>query len=524
MTSKIKQCVAVVAVMLSAEVAQAQVDDWLLDDGWIDQNNPAIFQQKSEQAYSEFVDSINARFARVLEGKWQPFALQPSAECPSRPEPETPPLADTTFTSLSPRLLPSSRLVLPSPAHSKPKSKPNPVSLTAKLQLMKMPFHTHTALLNTPPTSVLESCQLPSIDENSVGKLWASLDKANLQSCTKSLLLNQQRMRLNDWAVYDLVSHFSAQLFPDPDRQVVATVFLMNQMEYDVKIARTDQGLACLLAISDVIYGVPYIEMQGHRYYAFMPNQTHRTLEGSIFTYPFSFENAHLSIGMAIAEVPLFSVVERACRSEVKQDTNGQMRVEMSGYRDLIDFYASYPQVELALYANAAVDEGFASTVDIIFGRMVEGKDAQSAVQLLLNYMHHGFHYATDQDQFGYEKPFFCEENFYYPSNDCEDRSILFSYLVRRLLGLEVVLVDYPGHVATAVCLPEAAMLGDYFMLESKPFVVCDPTYIGASVGMSQPTYRDEEATLIRLQPVARSESGKRRPDGGRVANPILAD
>lgn len=42
--------------------------------------------------------------------------------------------------------------------------------------------------------------------------------------------------------------------------------------------------------------------------------------------------------------------------------------------------------------------------------------------------------------------------NYYYPYSDCEDRSILFARLVKDLLGLDVVLLYYPAHIATAVC------------------------------------------------------------------------
>ena len=44
---------------------------------------------------------------------------------------------------------------------------------------------------------------------------------------------------------------------------------------------------------------------------------------------------------------------------------------------------------------------------------------------------------------------------------DCEDRSILYSFLVKTLLNLPVVGVDYPGHVATAVKF-SVDVAGDY--------------------------------------------------------------
>ena len=111
--------------------------------------------------------------------------------------------------------------------------------------------------------------------------------------------------------------------------------------------------------------------------------------------------------------------------------------------------------------------------------------------------MQTAFQYQTDDEQFGYEKPFFVDEVFYYPYCDCEDRSILYSYLVRTLMGLDVVLLDYPNHIATAVCFDENVS-GDYLMVEGKKYVVCDPTYIGASIGNAMPQYRDVAAKVLK--------------------------
>ena len=77
----------------------------------------------------------------------------------------------------------------------------------------------------------------------------------------------------------------------------------------------------------------------------------------------------------------------------------------------------------------------------------------------------------------------FVDELFYYPYSDCEDRAVLYSYLVRTLMGLDVVLLEYPNHMATAVCFDEN-IDGDYITVSGKKYIICDPTYIGASIGL----------------------------------------
>ncbi len=79
----------------------------------------------------------------------------------------------------------------------------------------------------------------------------------------------------------------------------------------------------------------------------------------------------------------------------------------------------------------------------------------------------------------------------------------MFSYLVRKLLGLDVVLLDYPGHIATAVKFTEEVG-GSYLQLEDGKYVVCDPTYFGASAGMSMPQYQNVKLSVIELNKLER--------------------
>ena len=100
------------------------------------------------------------------------------------------------------------------------------------------------------------------------------------------------------------------------------------------------------------------------------------------------------------------------------------------------------------------------------------------------------FAYATDNEQFGYEKPFFIEEILYYPKCDCEDRSIFYYFLVTKLLGNSVHLVSYPNHECTAVNFSQQLNV-DSYIYQGKQYVICDPTYIGATIGMCMPDFRN---------------------------------
>ena len=167
--------------------------------------------------------------------------------------------------------------------------------------------------------------------------------------------------------------------------------------------------------------------------------------------------------------------------------------------KGLIDFMNGYPLSDAwEYYALAGLSDGVKSTLYPALRSQIRGKSKKDAAEMLLNFVQTTFDYATDQEQFGYERPLFGDESIFYPKNDCEDRSIFYSILVRDLLGLDVVLVHWPGHLATAVAFPEE-VAGDYFTIDERHYTVCDPTYIGANIGMTMPQFKNVSARLVDL-------------------------
>ena len=164
-----------------------------------------------------------------------------------------------------------------------------------------------------------------------------------------------------------------------------------------------------------------------------------------------------------------------------------------------------------AMYANSPMSD---QICDQLYPQMkvkLAGLTEKQAVQELLWWIHGSvdlegviqsptcFLYRYDDDVWGGDRAFFAEETLFYPYCDCEDRSILLSRLVRDLLGLDVVLVYYPGHLAMGVCFNEDVK-GDYVMLDGRKFIICDPTYIGSNVGETMPSVKDTSTTVILLK------------------------
>ena len=227
-------------------------------------------------------------------------------------------------------------------------------------------------------------------------------------------------------------------------------MFLLSQSGYRVKVARMDNHLTLFYASSNMIYATCFITLNGVNYYRFdtTPDKTN-----SIYTYNRDFANAKNPVNMNITTPQPFSgtYVEKTLQAKAYPSVKVCSKVN-SG---LISFYKDYPQCDFSVYVGAPVSQEVQQTVLPSLQAAIQGKKQSEAANILINFVQTAFDYKTDGDQFGYEKPFFVDELFYYPYSDCEDRAVLYSYLVRTLMGLDVVLLEYPNHMATAVCFDE---------------------------------------------------------------------
>ena len=174
------------------------------------------------------------------------------------------------------------------------------------------------------------------------------------------------------------------------------------------------------------------------------------------------------------------------------------INVTIQTNRNLLDYLYTFPPARWDRYVHAGLSETVQRVLYPALLEAIAGKNNVEAVQILLDFNHHAFAYMTNAEQFGYEKTFFADENFFFAANDCKARAVLFSILVRDLLGLEVVLLHYPNHLSAAVHFPEYVQ-GNYFMIDGRRFVEADPTFINASVGMTMPMFRGVSANIIRL-------------------------
>lgn len=345
-----------------------------------------------------------------------------------------------------------------------------------------------------------DAVRLAGLTENAVADAMQKMAGEEHDNMIIDCLELRKRHALSDWAYLQMLHTLSETIYGGACNEAqLLTAYLYMQSGYRIRIATDGIRLYMLYASRHEIYGQGSFTVDGIRYYGLseLPNQ--------LFICRASFPkeqslSLYINTVQRLAERPS---QERTIQSRRYPD----LSVKVSTNLNLMDFYTTYPTSMInndvctrwAMYANTPMADGVRQQLYPQLLRCIEGKSQQQAVEMLLNWVQTGFAYEYDDKVWGHDRAFFAEESLRYPYCDCEDRSILFTRIVRDLLHLPCILVYYPGHLAAAVNFTDSVQ-GDFITLGGKRFVIADPTYIGAPIGRTMPDMDNMKAKVILLQ------------------------
>lgn len=473
---------------LSMFTSSAQTDDFY-----------AQYEKFSKHAKAEYEDyraQCNAEYVKFLERAWKEYKVLPSIP---RPKDEVVPptiMPRQDKNKKQAKEIPIENVV--SPILSLPQPKPiSPIYENDKVEEKNFSFSYMgtTCEVRLPKDlnirmSGCESCMIATI--------WKQLATNAMDNTIRDFLALRLKMQLCDWAYLNLIDTFAKAFCGHGNEAVIMAAFIYSQSGYKMRLGRDCEKLYLLYGSKHGIYEKGYIVIEGINYYP-LDDKVER-MEISDFSFP-----QEQSMSLYIENAQKFTIrpsAKRKLASEQYHDVTIDSQVNLN----LIQFYNTYPSSEVngnfmtrwKMYADTPMDESVSQMLYSDIKNKIEGLSDVQAVNQILNWVQTAFQYEYDDKVWGHDRAFFAEETLYYPYCDCEDRAILFTRLVRDLLGLKCILVYYPGHLASAVCLKQQVN-GDYISLDGDVYTICDPTYIGAPVGITMPEMDNRSAKVIKL-------------------------
>ena len=345
------------------------------------------------------------------------------------------------------------------------------------------------------------------LSESDVASYFSTISKLSKETSAlwSEIMEVSDKFGLNDWGNFLLLQKISEQCFQDiNDRVLFCFYMLRNEGLCKVKVARgrVSNNLVLMMALdnSKDVYKYGYFvfaeaDTKVKYYLVYGAGRE----EKSVYTYAENKQDIQLAqVKLDFDKTLSIGSCDRVRELNVRKlDKTISLPFNSSNIAYLNDV----PQTSFPVYFVSSLPLETQDVLTSYFGNLKNEYSVVEATGILLNFVQMSFNYKTDGDQFGYEKYFYPEESLAYPYCDCEDRSALFGWLVRTYLGLPVIGLQYPGHLATAVCFgSDVTITGTAFTYGGKKYYVCDPTYLGASIGMAMPEFKSVVPKVIKLK------------------------
>ncbi|MCI8997395.1 MAG: hypothetical protein HFJ95_00160 [Muribaculaceae bacterium] len=454
----------------------------------------AQFKDEVKTEYSSFRDDCNKRYAQFLLTAWDwydgnvPIPI-PKDENPVPPKPYHKGKDRTPIVIHPINVKPIENTPQPKPI-GPIKEQSNPDE-----KYFSFGFYGNTCKVRMPEVA---NIKVADCSPKSISNGWDKLCSAEMNNALRDCLEMRIRHNLCDWAYLAFLDVLSKNYCSNLNGATLLMAFMFCQSGYQMRLGVDGETLVMLYGSKHQIYDKGYFLLDGLNFY---PYGEH-SISMSICNAAFDGESP-LSL-LILSEQKLGGNL--STHREIKSERYADLNVQSCVPENLVKFYNQYPTSALdgnpmtrwAMYANTPLAEKTKTLIYSFIKKSIDGLSAEMAANKLLNWVQTGFVYEYDDKIWGHDRAFFAEESLYYPYCDCEDRAILFSRLVRDFLDLDVALIYYPGHLATAVCFNEEVS-GDAISIDNRKFIICDPTYIGAPVGAQMPDLEYNKIQVLVL-------------------------
>ncbi len=442
----------------------------------------AEFRKVRQGEINAFRDSVNREYAGFIEAQWEQmrtlrntrsftppplcFAPRPSDRMPKEdphvneniapdlPEPETP------IMDLKPEEIPDVQTGRQTSFYGR--------DLTLYNNCLHLPH-------------------MRSANSRDVADYWRALS-SNMNDIIEEFNRIENEIGLDDWGVYRLAYELAPCYINGitPNERVVFSVFVLSQRGLKCKMAENNNKLYPLLASKDELFNTLYIEFSDDpsRYYVI----TRDFLDDvNVCTADFRSANRILDFTPP-RSLPHIGGVRKSMNRKWTDYQGAEFSCSINYDPNLTCYLSSYPCIDFKKYAEAPIDDTCMNHLNKQLNAQMENMDIGAKLNHLLHFVQFAFDYKTDDDNYGYEKWNFPDETLVSDFCDCDDRAILWCRLVRDLVGVKTALVLYPGQHLAAAASIEAAPGQTSVKSGGCAYVLCDPTYIGADIGMEMPS------------------------------------
>lgn len=446
------------------------------------------FRKNMLEGFQGFRKNILDDYAKFLNGIWKDYEMLAGRKAKPLPKPDVQPQKKDNEPPPAPRPVVPDKV---NPAEPVVEDIPNTPKPTVVPPTTIVSFDWCGMTLQLPDAKIAGN--LNDLSKESLVVYLETLNNSQLNKDVVPQMINiAKASNFNDWCAFMLVESYVKKIKANANCNTRNFIcwYILASIGFDARLSINGKNLFFLIPFKQIVYAHSYIKINDIPYYIWGEGKIDDN--GGLYT-PEVPDDTGFAVNLVLTKA--LNIPYKA-KKFTHTFSGRTLSVEVN--ENLIQVMKQFPQIPIPAYAMSKGDGKARNQVLTQMKQFIQNMDELEAANFILQFIQ-SFDYATDDEQFGYEKPFFVEEILYYPKCDCEDRSIFYHFLITQLLGNSVHLVSYPNHECTAVHFSQD-LNADSYRYDGKQYVICDPTYIGATIGMCMPDFKDvkPEIDLIK--------------------------
>jgi hypothetical protein len=316
-----------------------------------------------------------------------------------------------------------------------------------------------------------------STSENEIDFFIKEINNCAYEDFFNSLLSAKLKYKLNDFLFISLIKNIALEFYPkNIKNQKLFVWYTLEKSDFNAFIQYSNRQIIVFCAFNNLLDNVLYTDEDNIRYYdVFYQN---KIFNEEMYVYRLNKQKKQKNIFFDV-----YDFSEVAKNNILKCDINFsnhniKYKTSFKVNKSLINFLDSLPNFELGkIYTNShSVSSQFNNSIITNLKTQVNKLDTITGINFLLK-LCQNIKYLNDSSKWKQEKYLFPEQTLFYNTGDCDDKSILFSYLVNQLYQIKSVGIIYnkQNHINVGLLFkgrPEMKTI----LFNGLKYIVCEPT------------------------------------------------
>jgi len=332
-----------------------------------------------------------------------------------------------------------------------------------------------------------------SVSEDSIAGFWNAFSRSNSNHLVDQLMDYRDILGLGDWGYFQLVKATSACIYPESRLSAdQMTWALMIRSGFDMRLAFNQNTTALLFLSENTLYARQSVVIGQQRFYLDRPMKSML-----LVACPNPFPDNQGIIDFRIHKSLNFRgklTIQKYGMTWGKQKYEFALRVNPNEIR----FLNEYPRTDPAVYFRAPISNALKEDLLRQFYPVLSKFHKDEATAFLLKFVQQEFEYFPANKKGEPFPSLFAGELIASKSGADLGKAVLLSWLTRTLLRLPVAGVQFPGYFSTAVCF-NMPLDGDGYLWKHSKYILADPTFQNAPIGVLMPELSGLTPQLIEL-------------------------